>query len=616
MPLRSQINKESAIAFMALAGIFVYLSAHFIFHADALAQISLIIVLVLGGIPYVYQLFIKLIKGQFSSDLLAGISIVTSAILGEYLAGTIVVLMLSGGEALENYAMRRASAVLEALSKRLPNIAHRKRNGQIEDVKVEEIAVGDECIIFPHEICPVDGLVTDGRGSMDESYLTGEPFFISKTIGAEVISGAVNGEAALTIRAVKLAQDSRFAKIMQVMSNSQQLRPQMRRLGDRLGAWYTPAAVLIAVAAAVIGGDVHRFLAVIVIATPCPLLIAIPVAIIGAISKCAQRGIIIRDPAILEQIDECQVIILDKTGTLTYGQPVVTEINCFNGFDERKILQLTASLEQYSKHPLAGAVIERFRDLNLNLLETTQISERPGDGLRGVIDGKALHVTGRNIWLKANASKADLLPAVVSGLECILEIDGELAAVIHFHDKPRKEGRFFVEHLKPSHKIEEVLIVSGDRETEVRYLADQMGIKEIYAGQEPEQKVDIVRERTKSRKTIYIGDGINDAPALLTATVGIAFGQNSDITSQAAGAVVLESSLRKVDELFHIAHQMRVIALQSAVGGMLLSVAGMFFAAFGFLTPVAGALCQEVIDLAAVLNALRVVFIGKKLSDF
>ncbi len=616
MSVKLQFNKESAIAVLAIAGIVFYVPAYFVFHRPMVGQAVLVAVLVLGGIPLVWDLAIKLFKREFGSDLLAGISIVTAVALHQYLAGVLVVLMLSSGEAMEHFVLRRAALVLEALAKRTPNRAHRKEGGQVRDIAAQDIRVGDECVVFPHEICPADGIVLEGRGSMDESYLTGEPFLMSKTLGMAVISGAVNGEQALTIRATRRAEDSRYAKIMQVMNASQQSRPRLRRLGDRLGAWYTPLAMAIALAAWMMSGDASRFLAVLVIATPCPLLIAIPVAIVGAISLSAQRGIIIKDPAILEQIEECRTIILDKTGTLTYGRPQVTEVHCFNGFDRPRSLRYAASLERYSKHPLAGAILEAGRKEKLELLEAEQISERAGDGLRGMVGGHAVHITGRAVWTKAYPKDAFLMPALTSGLECVVSVDGTLAALMRFHDKPRLEGRSFVGHLYPRHRFEEVLIVSGDREEEVRYLADQMGIKEVYAGQSPEQKVAIVRERVQRSKTVFLGDGINDAPALLAATVGIAFGQNSDITTEAAGAVIMESSLKKVDELFHIARHMRAIALQSAVGGMLLSIVGMGFAAAGFLVPVAGAIGQEIIDFLAVVNALRVAFTGKKLSDF
>ncbi|MDE1920432.1 MAG: cadmium-translocating P-type ATPase [Candidatus Omnitrophica bacterium] len=617
MNIKAYFNKESAIAVFALVGIIAYLLLRFVFAwPQRISEPVLWAVLLFGGLPLVLDLLGNVFKGRLGSDLLAGISIITSLFLQEYLAGALVVLMLSGGGALEQFAVRRASSVLEALAKRMPNRAHRRGSGKIYDIDVQEIVVDDVCAIFPHEICPVDGIVLEGRSTMDESYLTGEPFLIPKTLGSAVISGAINGENILIVRATRRPLDSRYAKIMQVMNASQQFRPRLRRLADRLGAWYTPVSITIGLMAWVLSGNGHRFLAVMVVATPCPLLIAIPVAIIGAISLSAQRGIIIKDPAILESADECHIMILDKTGTLTYGRPQLANIHCLNGFQHKQILEYAATLERYSKHPLARAILEQAERKGLYIGEASQINEHPGEGLHGIVDQKEVFITGRKTWLKLHPADHSIMPELKSGLECVVVIGDRLGAVMQFHDKPRIEGRSFIEHLQPRHKFEEVMIVSGDHQEEVRYLADQMGIKNIYAEQSPEQKVEIVREYTKKGKSVYIGDGINDAPALLAATVGIAFGKNSDITAEAAGAVILENSLEKVDEFFHIARRMRAIALQSAVGGMLLSILGMFLAAWGFLVPVAGAIAQEIIDLMAVVNALRISFVGKKLSDF
>jgi cation transport ATPase len=315
--------------------------------ALTLSDLPLVIMLVLGGLPLVWDLLTKLFAGTFGSDLLAGISIVTSVLLGEYLAGVLVVLMLSGGEALESRAVSRAGDVLNALARRMPSLAHRKTPAGLSDVVLSEVAIGDVIVVLPHEICPVDGTVVAGRGSMDESYLTGEPYRMAKAPGSAVLSGAINGQAALDIRAERLAVDSRYAKIMDVLRTSEERRPRLRRLADALGAFYTPLALAIAALAWYASGSATRFLAVLVVATPCPLLIAIPVAIIGAVSLAAKRGIVIRDPAILERLDTCRTAIFDKTGTLTYGTPKLTDVVTFDGWNRADLLALAASLETY-----------------------------------------------------------------------------------------------------------------------------------------------------------------------------------------------------------------------------------------------------------------------------
>ncbi len=571
--------------------------------------------LVTGGGPLVISLARKAFAGQFGSDLLAGISIVTSAVLGEYLAGSIVVLMLSGGTALEEYATRRASSVLRALAKRMPRIAHRKQRDQLFDINVAEIKVGEQLVVYPNEICPADGVVVEGRGSMDEAYLTGEPYLLEKGPGASVLSGALNGETALTISVSSLPTDSRYAKIMHVMREAEANRPQMRRIGDRLGAWYTLVALGVAGLGWFLGGDPTRFLAVLVIATPCPLLLAIPVAIIGAISVAASRGIIIKDPSMLERIDTCRTVIFDKTGTLTYGRPALTDVICAAGETRERVLQIAASLEQYSKHPLAMTIRQAAEHEGIPLLVVSEIGEKPGQGLRGVIDNRRVQITGRKKIMALGNAIASKLPPPSPSMECILLENDDYAATMRFHDSPRKESRSFIGHLGPRHEVNRILLLSGDREAEVRYLAGEVGITEVLASQSPEEKVAVVKAESKLAKTMFVGDGINDAPAMQAATVGIAFGQNSDITAEAADAVILEPSLGKVDELIHIGRRMRRIALESAVGGMAVSMIGMLLAAAGYLPPVAGAVAQEVIDVAALLNALRVVFPAKELND-
>lgn len=610
-------QREAYIAGLATVTIVIHLTLRYAFRVPLpVANLPLILTLVAGGIPLIIQLTRSMAAGNFGADLLAGISIATATYMGEYLVGSIVVLMLSGGAALEQFATRRASSVLNALAKRMPRIGHRTVNSKFVDVSLDEIALGDWLLVLPHEICPVDGTVLEGHGVMDESYLTGEPFSMSKTPGSTVLSGSINGDAALTIAVDKLPADSRYAKIMQVMSASAQNRPRLRRIADRLGAWYTPLAVGAALLGWWLGRDPHRFLAVIVIATPCPLLLAIPVAIISAISLAGKSGIIIKNPAVLEQADRCRTLIFDKTGTLTYGRPTLVSVEKAPGVSTEEVLRLAASLEQYSKHPLAAAILRTADENRLKLLPVRLISEKPGEGLRGLVGNHEVKITGRNRVLSAGEPWPPWLSSEKSGLECLVLVDDKCEAVFHFRDEPRKESSAFVSHLRPKHAAEKVMLVSGDRESEVRYLAQAVGIKEVYAGQSPEEKVAIVTEETRRAKTLYVGDGINDAPAMLAATAGVAFGQASDITAEAADAVLLEPSLAKVDELIHISRHMRRIALESALGGMGLSLIGMIAAAAGYLPPVVGAVAQELIDLAAVLNALRVALPPAEKTDF
>jgi heavy metal translocating P-type ATPase len=611
-PIRVFATRDASIALVALCGILAHLWCRFAIHATPFWVDAPLFAVLIVGLPLVVRLGWRAAHGEFGADHLAAISIVASVLLHEYLAGAIVVLMLSGGSTLEQFAIAEATSVLRALADRLPTMAHRRRGTSFEDVPVVEVQVGDELSVLPHELCPVDGEVVQGSGTMDESYLTGEPFTISKGPGASVLSGAINGESRLAIRATRRAADSRYAQIMHVMRDAEQRRPALRRIGDELGAWYTPLAVAVALVTWYWTGNPIRFLSVLVVATPCPLLIAIPVAIIGAVSTAARRGVIVKDPGALEQLTLCRTIILDKTGTLTYGRPSLSGELYAPSFSREAVLPLVAAMERYSRHPLAVAIVRAASDAAYALPEVKWIREEPGVGLRARVADVEVLITSR----AHTADRFALPPPQPTGLECVVVVDDGWAAVLSFHDVPRADSRGFVDHLGPKHGFTRVLLVSGDRETEVRRLADAVAITRVYAETSPEKKVEIVRQETARAKTLVVGDGINDAPALMAATVGIAFGQHSDITSEAARVVIIDTSLSKVDELLHLSYRLRRVALESAVGGMLLSVVGMAFAAMGLLTPVAGAVAQELIDLVAVLNALRTARQPSRATDF
>jgi heavy metal translocating P-type ATPase len=605
------VTREKWIVLLSMGGMGAHLCLRFLVHQGSnISNMPLFVAIALGGAPLLWGLARRLWRREFGADLLAGLSILTAVLTGQYLVATIIVLMLSGGTALESYATDRAKSVLSALGKRAPTIAHRKTDAGLRDISLDQITIGDTLVILPNEVAPVDGTVVEGHGRMDESFLTGEPFEISKTSGSPVLSGALNGQEALVMVASRLPAESRHAKILEALQQAETNRPHLRRLGDKLGAWYTPFAVAIALGAWMVSGDPLRFLAVIVIATPCPMLIAIPVAILGAISLAAKRGIIVRNPASLERIDGCRTLIFDKTGTLTYGRPVLTEVVCANGYSRADVLGKAASLEQYSKHPLASAILAAAREAALPLHPVTSISEKPGAGLSGIVGDASVCITGRG-----QAGIADLPPAV-TGLECLVICDQRLAGILHFRDEPRRESRSFISHLTPRHGVKRVMLLSGDREEEVRHLAGRVGIVELHFSKTPEEKVAIVTAARQLDATLFVGDGINDAPAMLVATAGVALGSNNDITAQAADAVVLDSSLERVDELLHISRRMRRIALESAVGGMVLSVVGMILAASGLLSPILGAVAQEGIDVAALVNALRVSFYSRRLADF
>lgn len=580
----------------------------------------LVAVVVLGGLPLMWEVLKSAIRTRGGADTLAAVSIITSVLLGEWLVAAIIVLMLSGGEALEEAASKRASGTLDALARRAPTTAHRLRGQSIldgtDEVAVEDIAVGDLIAVLPHELCPVDGDVVDGHGTMDESYLTGEPYVVSKSRGSEVMSGAVNGDTPLTIVATRPARDSRYAQIVGVLREAEENRPGIRRLADRLGAWYTVIALSLGAVGWIVSGDPVRFLAVVVVATPCPLLIGVPVAIIGAISLAARRGIIVRNPGMLENASKVRTVMFDKTGTLTYGRPVITEIHTGPGFGEDEVLALAASVERYSRHPLATAIRDGAEERHLALPDVTEVSEKPGQGLTGMVGGRHIRITNRKTAYRIDPASREHIPVTPSGMESIVLVDDAYAAMIRLRDEPRSSAAEFIAHLPKRHEADKLMIISGDRESEVRYLADKVGIAEVHAGVSPEGKLAIVEKHNLRGPTMFLGDGINDAPAMAVATVGVAMGADSDVTSEAADAVILDSSLERLDDLLHIGARMRRIALQSVIGGMALSIIGMILAVFGLLTPLMGAIAQEVIDVLAVLNAARVAVVRGPLSDF
>lgn len=609
-------NTDADIAVAAALAIALHLLLRYAFRLGTVSLLPLYFALAVGGVPLIIGLLRQVMKLEFGSDLLAGFSIVTGVLLHEYLVACIVVLMLSGGSALEQYATRRASSALRALAARMPTTAHLVTDHGLISVDAHGIQPGQVVAIFPHEVSPVDGEVVEGYSEMDESYLTGEPFQLAKAPGSQVLSGSVNGSTVLKVRAIKLPVDSRYSRILKVVEEAEQNRPGMRRIADRLGAWYTPAALVIALFGWGLGGSPERFLAVLVIATPCPLLIAIPVAIIGGISLAARRGIVIKHPAILETIDTCRTFFFDKTGTLTYGRPALKDILCGPGLNEAEILAYAAGLEQYSRHPLAHAVLNAAKARQIKSPVPTEVTEKPGQGISGTISGHCVRITGRDS-LKSKTGADIQLPPISAGLECVVMVNDRFAALLRFHDEPRHDSSSFIRHLQPFHNAREVVLLSGDRRAEVEHLAKSVGIEQIHAGMAPEEKLKLVQEVTAKERTLFVGDGINDAPAMLAATASVALGgQNSDVVAEAADAVVLDSSLRRVDELIHIARRTRAIALQSAVGGMVLSAVGMGLAAFGFLPALAGAVSQEAIDLAAVLNALRITLPQADMSDF
>lgn len=579
-------------------------------HFPQLQNYPLYPILIMGGIVQISNILWKFIHGEWGADLLAALALIVGIVLKEYIAATLIVFMLASGQLLEEYATRQASSVLSALLKRMPKTVHLLKNNTLKDIPLESVKIGDIVVVYPFETCPVDSIVIEGHTNMDESYLTGEPYKISKAPGSMVISGALNGENLIHVQATELPKDSRYESIVQVIQDAQSKKPKLKRIADQLGAVFTPIVLIFAGISYFFNHDATRVLAILVTATPCPLLIAIPITIISAISLAAKNSIIIQDPCVLETLPNCQTAIFDKTGTLTLGKPKMSQIHLLSDLNEDEIIQLTASLERYSKHPLAQAILDIAQERHLTLFDASEISEKPGKGLEGKIHGHVIQITSRK-----HLKDLSVLPAIESGLECIILINQKMVASLIFHDEIRHETLAFIAHLQPQHHFKDILIVSGDKSSEVEYLASILNIEKIYAQQTPEQKLEIVNTQRKYGPVVFMGDGINDAPALHAADVGIAFGTHHEISAQSADAVIMESSLGKVDELIHLSQITQKIALQSGFFGIALSIMAMILASLGKVTPVEGAIIQEFIDVLAIMNSLRLVFFTKIYSD-
>jgi heavy metal translocating P-type ATPase len=576
--------------------------------ADA-AHTVWLVGLVLTGAPVVWQTVRGMFRGRFAADLVATLAIVTAVLLTEPLAGLIVVLMQTGGEALERYAERRASDAVRALEEAAPRIAHRLTAGRVVDITVDEIAVGDLLLVRPGELLPCDGVVIDGRSHVDASALTGEPIPVRATAGTPLLSGSINGESPITVRAQRIAGESQYARIVELVRTAQASKSPIQRLADRYAVWFTPVTLIVCVLAYLFSGDPLRVLAVLVVATPCPLIIATPVAIIGGINRAAKRQIIVRSGGALERLGRIDVAVLDKTGTLTYGLPSLADIQTADGYSPDSVLRLAASIEQGSSHLLARTLVEAAFLSSSELPVPRNIVEAAGGGVYGEVDGHDVAIGSRTFILGRYPALEDALDRMGGngpGLRAFVAIDGAAAGVVHWEDRIRPGlPQLFAELHRLG--VRRIIMLSGDHEENARAVAEQLGIDEVRGDLLPQDKVAVVQALMKEGlRVVMVGDGTNDAPALGTATVGIALaGHGGGITTEAADIVLLVDDPGRVAEAIRIGRRSLSIARQSINVGLGLSATAMVVAAFGYIPPTIGALLQEAIDIAVILNALR-----------
>ena len=551
--------------------------------------------------------------GDLGVDAVALVAIAWALALGQYLAGAIVALMMSGGAALEAWAAGQARRELQMLVGRAPRIAHRHRGGIVEEVQVEELQPGDMVSVRAGEVIPADGVVESAYAVIDESALTGEP--IPAAIGRhdQIRSGTTNAGDVFDLRVTRPAAESAYAAIVRLVRAAEGDRARFTRLADRYAAFFLPLSLAVAGIAWAVSGDPTRGLAVMVVATPCPLILAAPIAFVAGLSRAAKAGVIVKGAGALERLGDARSVLLDKTGTLTTGQPAVTEITTAEGIEADEALRLAASLDQMSTHVLAETLVDAARRRGLALTLPDSATEEPGQGISGLVDGRRVAV-GSARWLSREgyASPDVLQPQVMpgsrGGARVLVGIDGALAAVLVLEDRLRPGAEGLASELHAC-GIEHVALVSGDDPAVCEAIARATGIEHVYADQSPEQKLEVVRDlhdRPDLRNVVMVGDGINDAPALALADVGIAMaGKGATISSETADLVVIADNIGRVALAIRIGQRSLAMARQSVLYGLGLSGAAMAVAALGYLPPVWGALFQEAIDVAVILNALR-----------
>jgi len=565
------------------------------------AYLVLGIVIVITAIDMVRDLM----HGHWGLDILAVIAMVATLAVQEYVAGLIIALMLTGGEALEDLAARRASRELDQLLNRAPAFAGRidPSTGEVERIAIEEVVVGDELLVRSSEILPVDGVLLSDRATIDESSVTGEPIPASYRAGDPVLSGTVNGTASFTMRAQKVAADSNYASIVRLVEKAVESRAPMVRLADRYAVPFTIVSLLIAGIAWLLSGDPVRFAEVLVVATPCPLLIATPVAFMGGMSSAAKLNVIIKDGGVLEVLARVRSAAFDKTGTLTQGKADVVDIRAASR-DACETLRLAAAAEQYSVHVFADPIVAAAREQQLELPEVVTADEVATNGVLASLAGGTVVRVGKPAFIEEVVGPITR-PNLQAGETAVyVSVGHELAGIILLSDPVRSDAADTVARLRAA-GVAEIVMVTGDVAPTADAVAHAVGIETVYAETTPQSKVEIV-EAMRPRPVLMVGDGINDAPVLAAADVGIAMaGRGATVASESAAAVITSNDIARVADVAYVARRTVHIALQSIWMGIIISVGLMLVAAFGYLPAVAGALLQEIVDLVAIMSALR-----------
>jgi heavy metal translocating P-type ATPase len=607
---------EYIIPALVLSGLIIFGVLYLLGHKDA-DHIILMVTLTIGTIPLAVKIFRALLKGEFGVDLIAILAIVTSFVQAQYLAGCVILLMLSGGEALEIYALNRAKRELTNLLSRAPSVAHLKKDNELKDIEAGQVKIGNILVVKPGEIIPTDGIVAEGESNVDEAAITGESLPVLKQTGNVVFSGSLNKDRAFIMWATHEAKESQYQKIVNLVKQAQEEKSPVVRLADRYAGWFTAITLVIAIGAWLLTQEPIRFLAVLVVATPCPLILATPIAMMSGISKAASRGIVIKNGSALEILGEAKTFVFDKTGTLTLGTPRVVGVKAFNGFQEKDVLHFAASLDQLSSHIFARSLIEHARKDKLNLYYPENFAENLGNGVKGRINSTD-YIFGRLKYLEDQGIKiSEKEKHHRETEESLGEIpvylgsatNNALLGYVIFADVIRPEMKDVFAKIG-EHKIQKILMLTGDKKAVAEKIAKEIGLKNFLAEMLPENKVKVVKELpTSERPVVMVGDGINDAPALAAAEVGIAMGAHgSSAASEAADVVITQNNMVRVHDALHIGQRALSLAKQSIFVGMGVSIILMFIASLGFIPPILGAIFQEALDVAVILNALRLNF--------
>ncbi len=571
-------------------------------------------------VPVVAGLAISIVKdllsGRFGVDAVALVSMSGALALGQPLAGAVVALMYSGGNVLEDIAVARAAHDLRSLVDRAPRDAHRCVDSGIEEVPVGTVAVGDRLLVHAGEVVPVDGVVTSEIAIIDESALTGEPIAVTKMRGAAILSGSLNAGETIAMTVSAVAGESTYAGIVRLVTAAQTARAPFVRMADRYALIFLPVTLALAFVAWLISGDPLRSLAVLVAATPCPLILAAPVAFIAGVAQAARRGILVKGGGPLEALARGQTVLFDKTGTLTVGGARLLSVEVAPGETAEEILMLGASLEQASHHVIAGAIVAAAAERGLSLKLPEHVRESMGSGMQGVIDGRKVIAGSREMTLGGGhapewASRAIRRASWRSALIVFVAVEGRPIGALLLADELRSDTPRAIRLLRDA-GINRIVMVTGDRVGAAQAIGAALDLDSVLAERVPSDKVDAVRSEQRLHPTIMVGDGINDAPALAAADVGIALGAGgASASSEAADVVILADRLDRVGEAIMIARRARHIAVESIIAGMALSILAMLAGTFGWLTPVPAAIVQEVIDVAVILNALRALSPGR-----